>query len=486
MTQGAVPYDPERFQPERLAAVLNDPDRLEVLHRTGLLDAAPEESFDRWATLAARALRTPVALVSLFDDRRQYLKSAIGLPPDTVGRAMRPELGICQYVISGGTPLAVGDISEHAELRDLAAPPELGLRAYAGTPIRVDGQAVGSLCVAQHDPRAWAPDDVQMLGDFADAIASEIALRVAAGDLQRANGVVAAHNRIHALIAADAPLADVLCEVVLSIEDFDARLEGSVLLLDPVLRTVHHGAAPSLPAAYVAQLDGLAIGPDVGSCGAAAHHGVEVVSADLEADPRWTAFLPLTREHGLRHCWSFPILGGAGDVLGTFGVYGREPREPSEQHRRFLRDAAQLAGIAIERRRATEELVHRATHDPLTGLPNRTLLFDRLTHALARSRRSGTSLAVLFIDLDRLKLVNDTLGHDVGDEVLRDVAERVSGAVRPATRSRASAATSSSSWPRTSSPTAPRSSPSASSPRSRRPPPAAPTAWRPPRASACA
>ena len=89
MNQGAVPYDPERFQPERLAAVLKDPDRLEVLHRTGLLDAAPEESFDRWATLAARALRTPVALVSLFDERRQYLKSAIGLPPDTAGRAMR-------------------------------------------------------------------------------------------------------------------------------------------------------------------------------------------------------------------------------------------------------------------------------------------------------------------------------------------------------------------------------------------------------------
>jgi diguanylate cyclase (GGDEF)-like protein len=431
MNRRAVSYDPERFHPERLAAVLNDPERLAVIERTGLVDAGPEESFDRWATLAARALRTPVALVSLIDAERQYFKSAIGLPPEAAGHEMAADLGICRHVISGGTPLAVPDTREHPELADLRGPRELGLIAYAGTPIVVEGQPVGSLCVSQGEPRAWSREDLVLLGDFADAIASEIALRVSSTDLRRANGVVAAHNRIHELIAADAPLAEILREVVLSIEGFDARLRGSVLLLDPILRTVHHGAAPSLPASYVAQLEGLVIGPEVGSCGSAAYHATEIISADLETDPRWVPFLPLTREHGFRHCWSYPILGGSGDVLGTFGVYGAEPREPNEQHRRFLRDAAQLAGIAIERHRATEELVHRATHDPLTGLPNRTLLFDRLTHALARSRRSGTSLAVLFIDLDRLKLVNDTLGHDVGDEVLRDVAERIAGSVRP-------------------------------------------------------
>jgi diguanylate cyclase (GGDEF)-like protein len=279
--------------------------------------------------------------------------------------------------------------------------------------------------------RDWTQDDVALLGSVAEAIASEISLRVAAADLRAANGVVAAHNRIHELIAADAPLGDILREVVLSIEDFDPTLRGSVLLLDPILRTVHNGAAPTLPASYSAQLEGLVIGPAVGSCGTAAFHGVEVLSPDIEADPKWDAFVHLTREHGLRSCWSFPILGVAGDVLGTFGLYGDEPREPTERHRQFIRDAAHVAGIAIERQRATDELVHRATHDPLTGLPNRTLLFDRLTQALARARRSGTSPAVLFADVDRLKLVNDTLGHEVGDQVLREVAERVAGCVRP-------------------------------------------------------
>jgi diguanylate cyclase (GGDEF)-like protein len=429
MNRAAVSFDPERFHPERLAAVLADPERLGVLERTGMLDATPEEAFDRWAGLAARALRTPVAAVSLLDQDRQYVKSLIGVDRDD--RLLTAELGLCRYVVSDAAPLAIDDTRRHAELREIVSPDDLALRAYAGTPICVNGQPIGALCVAQPDPRDWHVEDLVMLGDFAEAIAGEIALRIAACDLRRANGVVEDHNRIHELIAADAPLEDVLREVVLSIENFDPSLRGSVLLLDPVLRTVHHGAAPSLPASYVAQLEGLAIGPDVGSCGAAAYHAVEVVSADLEADPKWTPFLPLTREHGLRHCWSFPVLGVAGDVLGTFGVYGSAPRTPSEQHKGFLRDAAHLAGIAIERRRAIEDLVHRATHDPLTGLPNRTLLFDRLTHGLARARRSGTTLAVLFVDVDRLKLINDTLGHDVGDEVLRDVAERIAGSLRP-------------------------------------------------------
>ena len=84
-----------------------------------------------------------------------------------------------------------------------------------------------------------------------------------------------------------------------------------------------------------------------------------------------------------------------------------------------------------ERRRSAEELFHRAVHDPLTGLANRVLLVDRLTQALPRSDRHGRRLAVLYVDLDRFKMVNDTWGHGAGDEVLQVVAERLTAAVRP-------------------------------------------------------
>jgi len=84
-----------------------------------------------------------------------------------------------------------------------------------------------------------------------------------------------------------------------------------------------------------------------------------------------------------------------------------------------------------ERRRSADELFHRAVHDSLTGLANRVLLLDRLGHALARADRKARTLAVLYVDLDGFKAVNDTWRHAVGDEVLQVVAERMTGAVRP-------------------------------------------------------
>ena len=80
--------------------------------------------------------------------------------------------------------------------------------------------------------------------------------------------------------------------------------------------------------------------------------------------------------------------------------------------------------------RASGSLEHKATHDKLTGLPNRVLFMDRLTHALAWSRRHDTTFAILFIDLDKFKLINDSLGHETGDEVLIEVGRRLDDALR--------------------------------------------------------
>jgi diguanylate cyclase (GGDEF)-like protein len=84
----------------------------------------------------------------------------------------------------------------------------------------------------------------------------------------------------------------------------------------------------------------------------------------------------------------------------------------------------------VERQRTDEELAFLATHDPLTGLPNRTLILDRVEQMLARSRRSQTPVAALFVDLDNFKSINDTLGHSTGDELLQAVTARLNGVVR--------------------------------------------------------
>ncbi|MCC7175372.1 MAG: EAL domain-containing protein [Bryobacterales bacterium] len=123
--------------------------------------------------------------------------------------------------------------------------------------------------------------------------------------------------------------------------------------------------------------------------------------------------------------WSVPILSGSGKVLGAFAVSCGLTRKPEEAEMETIGKAGRLAAIAIEQRQLTERLAHQAQHDALTGLPNRALFEERLHQALAQAKAQGWHLAVLFIDLDRFKQINDTLGHDTGDALLQQVAQKL-------------------------------------------------------------
>lgn len=233
------------------------------------------------------------------------------------------------------------------------------------------------------------------------------------------------------MIARSAPLSEILAALTKLIEQQPERLMVSILLLDRDGLTLRHGAAPSLPAAYNETIDGVTIGPHVGSCGAAAYYGEVVIVDDIATDPCWTDYRELALKHGLRACWSTPILAkGSKRVLGTFAIYYPEPRQPTSGERQLIERAAALAAIAIERKALEQQLAHQAFHDALTGLPNRTLFMDRLEHALARVRRGDQTIAVCFLDLDHFKVINDSLGHDVGDQLLVAVTQRLQNCVR--------------------------------------------------------
>ena len=234
------------------------------------------------------------------------------------------------------------------------------------------------------------------------------------------------------MIATNAPLADVLDHLARLIE---AQLSGvriAVLLLDEDGVHLRHGAAPSLPEAYVKAIDGLEIGPNLGSCGAAAYTREPVVVADVTTDRRWTNYRDAAAALAIRSCWSAPILSHQGQALGTFALYSDLVREPSEAELRLIDVATKIAGIAIERKLAEERIQFMATHDALTKLPNRALLKDRLTQALLLAERHSCWATVVFIDLDNFKYVNDSLGHNAGDDLLRSMAQRMLECVRAA------------------------------------------------------
>jgi len=157
------------------------------------------------------------------------------------------------------------------------------------------------------------------------------------------------------LIARDLPLHQILENLVRSIEAQAPGMLCSVLLVDPDGKRLRTGAAPSLPRAYNAAIDGIEIGPTVGCCGRAASTKSCVFADDIAESPHWKEFAPLAIEHGLRSCWSHPILDSRGDVLGTFAMYYREAGSPDTHHKHLIQTATHLAAIAIERRRIDEE-----------------------------------------------------------------------------------------------------------------------------------
>jgi signal transduction protein with GAF and PtsI domain len=155
-------------------------------------------------------------------------------------------------------------------------------------------------------------------------------------------------SRILQKLAANAPLSEILERLVLLIEAQSPGMLCSVLLLSEDGDHVRHGAAPSLPPEYVQAIDGSAIGPKHGSCGTAMYRGEPVVVTDILTDTLWEDYKDLAIAHGLRACWSTPILSGRGKVLGSFAMYYREPRTPTGEEAGLTEVATRIAGLAIE------------------------------------------------------------------------------------------------------------------------------------------
>ena len=174
-----------------LTGVLADPGRLAAVRQTNLLDTPPEDAFDRVARMATRLLDVPIALVPLIEDDRQFFKACVGLPEPWASARQTPlSHSLCQHVVVARQPLAIGDTGRDAVARDNPLVRELGLAAYLGVPLIDDtsGYVLGSVCVADHQPRDWTPDQVAILTDLAGLVMTQIQLRAemaTRGELER-------------------------------------------------------------------------------------------------------------------------------------------------------------------------------------------------------------------------------------------------------------------------------------------------------------
>src|ERR1051325_5951615 len=161
-------------------------------------------------------------------------------------------------------------------------------------------------------------------------------------------------EKVREMIAANAPLSEILESLVLMIESQSPDMLCSVLLLSDDGNHIQHGAAPHLPEQYVKAVNGAPIGPKVGSCGTAMYRGEPVVVTDINSDPLWEDYKDLTAGTGLRACWSTPIMSRRGKVLGSFAMYYRRPQAPTAVEARLTEVATKLAAEAIEHHAAQQ------------------------------------------------------------------------------------------------------------------------------------
>jgi signal transduction histidine kinase len=204
--------------------------------------------------------------------------------------------------------------------------------------------------------------------------------------LHRSQQLEAGERRALEMLAAGAPLVAVLDVIAHTLEALDPGSIVSVVALDDTGTRVRSLAGPSLPPAFAAAIDGAPIGPTAGSCGTAMFRRERVIVGDIETDPLWADYRDLARPFSLRACWSSPLIGTDGRVLGSFAVYYRRPCVPDDEALALIARASHIAGIAIERRelddrlRALTERVEAIREDERTQIARE--VHDELGQAL--------------------------------------------------------------------------------------------------------
>jgi len=359
----------------------NEAERLDALRRLHVLDTEPEPAFDRLTQIARQVFDVPYAAVSLVAERRQWLKAACGWDRGSTAR----ERSLCTHAVAAGEVLVVEDLNHDDRFADhpLAAP-DTSLRFYAGAPLTVkDGVHVGTLCVGDDRPRSFETEDRTLLSMLADA----------AADLLRARQ---ANQTVHSLASALAQIE----EAVLITEAAPLDPPGPrITWVNPAYTKMTGYSAEELIGNTPRMLQGPKTDPDI----------LAEVRASLEAEEPVRAETVNYRKNGTPYVVSW-VLSPVYDDEGTLTHWASVQRDVTAQR---LRE---------------RHLEHAAAHDPLTGLLKRNGLDREIQSALDASTDSAG--AVLFLDLDRFKQVNDSLGHGAGDDLLRAVAATMTDAVR--------------------------------------------------------
>jgi diguanylate cyclase (GGDEF)-like protein len=303
-------------------------------------------------------------------------------------------------------------------------------RASASFPLHSQNEVVGVLCVFSEEEHFFQEDIIGLMEQL--AMEASFALQSLQREAERRYQatILADQNRILNLVASGADLPVVFTTLAQFVE---AQSDGglcAVVALDQRGSRYSLGASPSLPEELERAVVNTLHEHGSEPCSEAIASRLPVVIDNLDEFPFDPPLRDFVENAGLQSVTAWPIFGSKSQVLGALALYSRGLGNPHRLTAHLIGICTDLAGIAIESRWAADRIRHLAHHDDLTGLPNRLLFNYHLPRALARAQRVGGTVGVLFLDLDRFKVINDTLGHGAGDSVLCQVSENLLECVR--------------------------------------------------------